>query len=183
MRSLKNLVLYFCLVTSSLAFVGDKQQESKFLIVKPVVQNDFPNIFRPIGNWVKRLFKKKSNTIREYPNANVKRITLSQNNSVIGYSTGRISDNPVQKNICLKDSKIVDVLTKANEDERENDIFAYKYKISAGKIVGEGVKVVWDLSGVEPGAYTITAGVDDGCGDCGQTITMKICVIECSDCN
>lgn len=50
--------------------------------------------------------------------------------------------------------------------------------MTGGKIVGQGPNVIWDLSGVEPGTYTITAGVDDGCGVCGKTKTMEIKVIK-----
>lgn len=58
----------------------------------------------------------------------------------------------------------------------ENDPLVYVYVVSAGKIVGSGAKVIWDLSGVGPGMYTITAGVDDGCGLCGTTKTQVITI-------
>ena len=63
----------------------------------------------------------------------------------------------------------------------ENDVLTYNYTVSGGRIVGTGASVTWDLSGVAPGTYTITAGVDDGCGLCGQTQTQTITVAEC-DC-
>ena len=44
--------------------------------------------------------------------------------------------------------------------EPENVVLVYLYKISVGKIIGSGPNVVWDLSNVEPGTYTITAAVD-----------------------
>ena len=37
------------------------------------------------------------------------------------------------------------------------------------------------MSGATPGTYTITAGVDDSCGVCGQTQTKTITVAKC-DC-
>ena len=58
----------------------------------------------------------------------------------------------------------------------ENDVLTYKYVISGGTIKGSGAKVVWDLTGVPPGTYTITAGVDDGCGICGKTVTKTVVV-------
>ena len=58
----------------------------------------------------------------------------------------------------------------------------YSYTVSGGKIIGQGQKVIWDLSGVAPGTYTITAGVDDGCGICGETKSMEVIVKECPDC-
>lgn len=58
----------------------------------------------------------------------------------------------------------------------ENDILTYNYSVSAGKIAGTGAKVVWDLTGIGKGTYTITAGVDDGCGICGQTKTKTVVI-------
>ncbi len=63
----------------------------------------------------------------------------------------------------------------------ENDVLTYNYTVSGGRIVGQGANVSWDLTGVNPGTYTITAGVDDGCGVCGQTKTQTITVEKC-DC-
>jgi hypothetical protein len=60
--------------------------------------------------------------------------------------------------------------------DAENDVLTYNYAVSGGKIVGQGAQVIWDLKGVEPGTYTITAGVDDGCGICGQTQTQTVVV-------
>ena len=64
----------------------------------------------------------------------------------------------------------------------ENDVLTYQYTVSGGRIVGTGANVTWDLSGARAGTYTITAGVDDGCGICGQTQTKTIEVRECADC-
>lgn len=58
----------------------------------------------------------------------------------------------------------------------ENDTLFYNYTVSAGQIRGTGAKVTWDLTGVPPGTYTITAGVDDGCGICGKTETRSVVV-------
>ena len=58
----------------------------------------------------------------------------------------------------------------------ENDVLAYNYYVTGGLIRGTGRSVVWDLTGVPRGIYTITAGVDDGCGICGRTITKSITV-------
>ena len=53
--------------------------------------------------------------------------------------------------------------------------------VSGGRIVGSGANVTWDLSGVQPGTYTITSAVDNGCGFCGKTVTETITVRDC-DC-
>jgi hypothetical protein len=78
------------------------------------------------------------------------------------------------------DSTSVQVTTTALDPE--NDVLTYNYTVSAGRIVGTGATVSWDLSGVPTGSYTITAGVDDGCGICGKTMTQTVRVVDCPDC-
>ena len=68
----------------------------------------------------------------------------------------------------------ISVVTVATDPE--NDVLTYNYKVSAGRIVGNGAKVMWDLTMVRPGTYTITAGVDDGMGIVGKTITKTVTV-------
>jgi hypothetical protein len=73
----------------------------------------------------------------------------------------------------------VQVTTTAIDPEK--DVIKYYYTVSGGRIIGQGAKVFWDLTGIAPGTYTITAGVEDGCGICGQTETGRITVKNC-DC-
>jgi hypothetical protein len=75
------------------------------------------------------------------------------------------------------DSQAVNVSTTA--EDKENDVLTYNYTVTGGKVNGQGANVSWDLSGVNPGTYTITAGVDDGCGICGKTQTKTITVEAC----
>lgn len=87
--------------------------------------------------------------------------------------------------VTVSDSMVIDVSVTAHDPE--NDVLLFNYTVSAGKIVGSGANVKWDLSGVAPGTYTITAGVDDGCGICGNTETKTVTVIDhceasCGDC-
>jgi hypothetical protein len=78
------------------------------------------------------------------------------------------------------DSRSISVATRASDPE--NDVLTYNYTVSGGRIVGTGANVTWDLSGATPGTYTITTGVDDGCGVCGKTDTKTITVEACPDC-
>jgi len=71
-------------------------------------------------------------------------------------------------------NKLIDVSTTAVDPE--NDPLTYNYTVTAGKIIGDGRRVVWDLSGVAPGTYEITVGADDGCGICGQTQTKTVTI-------
>ena len=84
------------------------------------------------------------------------------------------------KSGACNDNKMVDVATKASDPE--NDVLTYNYTVSGGRVIGAGANVQWDLSNAQAGTYTITTGVDDGCGVCGKTDTKTIKVEECPDC-
>ncbi|HQU82323.1 MAG TPA: hypothetical protein PKY59_04320 [Pyrinomonadaceae bacterium] len=105
--------------------------------------------------------------------ANVTALDLSAHKIIIG------CDN--KNNKCPNVGTKISVTTTAVDPE--NDTIVYNYEVSDGKIIGTGAKVVWDLSGVKAGTYTITAGVDDGCGICGQTKTETVTINECPDCS
>lgn len=79
-----------------------------------------------------------------------------------------------------RDDQSVGVKTDATNPD--NATLTYNYTVSAGRVVGQGASVNWDLSGVKPGTYTITAAADNGCGFCGKTETKTIVVRECPDC-
>lgn len=70
--------------------------------------------------------------------------------------------------------KTVSVTTTAVD--AENDVLTYSYQVSAGRIVGSGANVTWDLTSVKAGTYTITVGVDDGAGIVGRTETKTIII-------
>ena len=89
-------------------------------------------------------------------------------------------NHSAQNKSCSGEAKEISVEAVANDPE--DDVLTYNYTVTGGRIVGKGSKVVWDLTGVKPGTYTITAGVDDGCGVCGMTQTKEVVVRECSDC-
>ena len=138
--------------------------------------NEAARDFYSSESWFgKSKLEERTLIIREYPMADVKEINLSESKIIIGCS------NPEKKGNCsIGDRKISVNTTSVDPD---NDVLTYVYKVSGGKIVGTGAEVVWDLSGVKPGTYTITAGVDDGCGVCGKTVTKTVTVEECPDCS
>lgn len=107
--------------------------------------------------------------------ANVTNLILSIGEITVGCS------NSAKNKKCINSKTKISVTTEAIDPE--NDVLTYNYNFSAGKIIGQGANVVWDLSGVKPGIYTITAGVDDGCGICGMTVTKTVVVKECLDCS
>ncbi len=102
-------------------------------------------------------------------------LTLSQTEVAASCAAGQV---PREGTVC-SDNMIVQVTATAVDPEK--DVLMYYYTVSGGRIVGQGKKVSWDLTGIAPGTYTITAGVDDGCGVCGQTQTRTITVKNC-DC-
>jgi hypothetical protein len=112
--------------------------------------------------------------------ANVNSVTLSDTTITLGCQPGY---HPREGTTC-NDSTSVSVATSASDPE--NDVLTYNYTVSGGRIVGTGANVSWDIGGLAPGTYTITAGVDDGCGFCGKTQTQTITVAACDcviDCN
>lgn len=104
----------------------------------------------------------------------VNSVELSQTEVILNCSLG--------DNSCSND-RIIKVRTNATTlgDEK------FVYQVSAGKIIGEGENVEWDLTDVKPGTYTITAGIsqylpDWGWSVFGETKTQVITIKECPDC-
>jgi Carboxypeptidase regulatory-like domain/PKD-like domain len=87
---------------------------------------------------------------------------------------------PKSRSGTCNDNRTVGVVAHASDPE--NDVLIYSYTVSGGRIIGTGANVQWDMSTAQPGTFTITVGVDDGCGLCGKTITKTIKVQECPNC-
>ena len=126
-------------------------------------------------NWNRYPFLKDAILDPNYP-ANVTNLDLSQTE----ITTTCNSLDATQNKDCFGSTKEISVSTTYVDPE--SDVVTYNYFVSGGKIIGQGAKVVWDLSGVKAGTYKITAAVDDGCGFCGKFITKTVTVKECSDC-
>lgn len=120
-----------------------------------------------------RRHKRQAEVINQF--ANVNSVTLSDTTITLGCQPGF---RPREGTVC-NDSSSISVATSASDPE--NDVLTYNYTVSGGRIVGTGANVSWDVGGLAPGTYTITAGVDDGCGLCGKTQTQTITVVAC-DC-
>jgi hypothetical protein len=73
------------------------------------------------------------------------------------------------------------VQLSANATDPDGDTLLYTYSTSGGRITGEGPNVSWDLTGVQPGTYTATVEVDDGCG-CVSFSSTTVTVNECPSC-
>src|SRR5687768_14759996 len=119
-----------------------------------------------------RRHKRQEEIVNQF--ANVNSVTLSDTTITGSCPPGF---RPAEGATC-NDSTTISVTTSASDPE--NDVLTYNYTVSGGRIVGTGANVQWDVSGLAPGTYTITAGVDDGCGLCGQTKTETITIAECN---
>ena len=108
--------------------------------------------------------------------ATVVSVTLSKETITLGCESGSKSTSGG----CDDDDRTINITTSATD--KENDPLAYNYTVSAGRIVGTGRSVSWDLSGLGAGIYTVTVGVDDGCGVCSDTKTQTVEIKECPDC-
>jgi hypothetical protein len=76
------------------------------------------------------------------------------------------------------ESPLIEVSTFALSPYR--DPLTYRYHVDKGRVVGEGKNVVWDLSGISPGEYRITAGVEDSaCGVCRNAVTRVVKLVAC----
>jgi hypothetical protein len=118
---------------------------------------------------------KRPNSGEDNKSPNVTELTLSQTEITTSCPSGQA---PREGAVC-GDKMNTQVSTTAVDPEK--DVVTYSYTVTGGRVVGQGSKVTWDLTGIAPGTYTITAGVDDGCGICGQTQTQTITVKSC-DC-
>ncbi|MDQ1592021.1 MAG: hypothetical protein QOG71_2648 [Pyrinomonadaceae bacterium] len=69
----------------------------------------------------------------------------------------------------------------ANATDPDGDTLLYTWSTTGGRITGDGANVTWDLSGVQPGTYTASVEVDDGCGCIAfssTTVTVERCTCE-----
>lgn len=144
------------------AVEADKDDIEKIILFPPVsifartCETKFAKEFVSMKSWFGSV-KLENRTLNfSCPVANVSGLDLSHNT------------------ITATGSKQISV--KAVAFDPENDPLVYSYKVSAGKIIGTGPNVIWDLIGVSAGTYTITAAVDDGCGFCGMTQTRVVVI-------
>lgn len=70
------------------------------------------------------------------------------------------------------------LITVIVTDKSENDALIYKYRVSGGRIIGEGAKITWDLSGAAPGTYTITVDVENESKTQSPTETKTVTVFD-----
>jgi hypothetical protein len=99
--------------------------------------------------------------------------------------TVTLSASPTDVVVCAEDPTRADpsnsqVQLTTTATDPDGDTLLYTYTTTGGRIVGEGPNVTLDLTGVQPGSYTVTAEVDDGCG-CVAFSTTTVNVAACPD--
>jgi len=129
-----------------------------------------PNVLRPFRRWVRKFLGIKPKPIEEGGPADVTKLTLSKTSIKLSCDP----DTDVNR-------QLIEISVEAYD--RYNDVLTYVYNPSAGKVIGNGPNVMWDLTGVPPGRYTFTAGVNDGCGVCGYTKTEMVEIVRETPCN
>ncbi|MGI8555029.1 MAG: hypothetical protein ACR2LT_01555, partial [Pyrinomonadaceae bacterium] len=151
------------------------RDESKPDIMSEIIKPLNPQAFTPSSSPHGFIVTSLSSSRKDIPNkpANVTNVLLSQ--------TEITANCPANSSGCSGDKQTIDISTTAVDPE--GDVLEYAYTISGGKIIRQGsAKAIWDLSGVKPGTYTITAAADDGCGFCGKPMTKTVTVKECPNC-
>jgi hypothetical protein len=69
----------------------------------------------------------------------------------------------------------------ADARDPDNDTLLYTWSVTGGRLSGEGRAVTWDLSGVQPGTYTASVEVADGCCHTVPSSTT-VTVVQCMEC-
>ena len=168
--------------TQTVTVLGPTTAGGTAAIIVPTVTTTRPlaNAFRPSSDphgFIIQLFAGHRNARgqKDIPNqaANVTAVNVDKTTVVLPCPPGTKSET------CTA-NQTVGVNTTAVDPE--GDVLTYGYTVSGGQVSGTGANVSWDLTGVRPGTYTITAKVDDGCGFCGQEKSTTITVEECKDC-
>jgi hypothetical protein len=162
MKNLKILLLCFCLLLSGIYPASSQTEQSE--TKSATIRKGFPNIFRPVESLFKWIF---GGIIVHPVQIPVSVKSLSLNKSEINHlaNTELVSSN---------DSQIIEVISEIHNPKKKK--VNYYYVVTVGKITGKGTKAAWDLTGVTPGKYAITAAVEDECGVCGLTQTKTVTV-------
>jgi hypothetical protein len=168
--------------TQTVTVAGPTTAGGTTSIIVPTVTTSRPlaNAFRTSSDphgFIVQLFAGHRNARgqKDIPNqpANVTGVTTDKTTVVLPCPPGTRSET------CVANQSVA-VSTTALDPE--GDVLTYSYTVSGGQITGTGANVNWDLTGVRPGTYTVTAAVDDGCGFCGTPKSTTITVAECADC-
>lgn len=166
MKNIKNLkILLLCLCFLLSGFYSVKSQNTEPKTKPSAVRKGFPNFFRPVESLFKWMFKGVAKPEPTQIPVSVKSLNLNKT------EINHLNDAP---SVFSNNTQTIEVISEIHNPKKKK--INYYYVITVGKITGTGTKVVWDLSGVIPGKYAITAAVEDECGVCGFTQTKTVTV-------
>ncbi len=134
-----------------------------------------PKEYKTAKEWFVKKIREREPIVDVRPFAHVTELILSKNELFTD------CPNAAAEGKIATDYFKIAIETKGGSSD-PTDVLTYNYTVSGGRIVGQGANVTWDLSGVKPGKYSITAGIDNGCGVCGTTKTETVVVKEFADC-
>jgi len=75
------------------------------------------------------------------------------------------------------------VRISVNANDPDGDAITYSYKVTGGKIIGKGADVVWNLTSLVPGNYSVAVGASGRGGSQSRTLTRSVKLQECPDCD
>ena len=147
-----------------LDFFGDSEFPSAFN------QSNDPHGF--IGQfWIGRRNERSPAVLPNQPPT----VTLSAASSKV-VMAAQCSEGQMPDSTCTPTSQEVQVSAQATDPD--GDTLLYTYSTTGGRIVGNGANATLDLAGAQPGSYTVTVEVDDGCGCVAfstTTVTVETC--------
>ncbi len=101
-------------------------------------------------------------------------VTLKASSDIVRLNPGCEVPYPIQE--CAPTHLSIEVTTEAKGFKAQKLI--YNYSVTGGRISGGGPNVRWDLSGLQPGVYSVSMKVQDRCGVSAvatKTATLERC--------
>jgi hypothetical protein len=139
----------------------------------PAAELKHRNSLRRFFQWFFRLFHKKKPTPENQPPT----VSLSSSTSLMTLPC----PEGIGSESCAA-SETGSAQLDANAIDPDNDKLLYTWSVSGGRLFGEGARVNWDLSAVNPGTYTATVNVSDANGSSIQRSTT-VTIAECRQCS
>lgn len=137
-------------------------------------QQKKPNVVRRFFRWLAGLFKGRKQE-RNLPNSPpvILAVTLSETTITLNCSQGLA---PVGDGV-FKGNQ-VQVRVAAND--ADGDQLRYKPSAQVGKLSGDKENIIWDLSGVAPGTYTLNVSAFDGKAESAlYPVSLNILQLKC----
>jgi hypothetical protein len=129
---------------------------------------------KPLSARCTRLYSKQGKAGKIMPNKPpTAELKASSESVVLGCISGATPAS------CKPDTGKVTLSAKTTD--ADGDSLLFTFSTTGGRVTRDGPDVVWDLSGAQPGTYTATVEVDDGCG-CVAFSSTTVSVAQCSDC-